>query len=60
MADKPYPNVVLLDNYRGRGPRGWKVWPNGNCKVIEASVRKDRRNRTLASRQAQKIKEAQP
>ena len=29
MADKPFRNVILLDNYRGRGPRGWQVFSQG-------------------------------
>jgi hypothetical protein len=60
MADKSYRNVILLDTYRGLGPRGWKVWPNGGCHVIEEeTVRKDAGNRTLSFGQTQKTTETQ-
>jgi hypothetical protein len=29
MADKSYRNVILLDNYRGQGPRGSEVFSQG-------------------------------
>ena len=31
MADQAYSNVVLLDNYRGRGPRGSEVFSPKGC-----------------------------